>query len=148
VADIKYSSTEFGPKLAEIRHFQGLNQTEMAFRLGVSRQTYRNYENGERDVPAQFLVALWNEFGVDPNWFLQGGTGCEPAMQHLNNIREISIELEARLAKKSAKMGTEQKWELIEHIFSEFLKNRYGQQTMYRPEDGNTESVLKLSGVK
>ena len=46
------------PRLRDLREDHDLTQREVAAYLGVSQQTYSNYENGVREIPTNTVVAL------------------------------------------------------------------------------------------
>ncbi|MGP0009065.1 MAG: helix-turn-helix domain-containing protein [Methylocella sp.] len=56
-----------------VRLSKNMNQTNFAKRLGLSLRGYRNYERGDREMPAGVLRRLYLEFKVDLVWMLCGG---------------------------------------------------------------------------
>lgn len=60
-----------GTRLKEERERLSLSQTELADRAGVTRKTQFNYEGGERQPDAAYLVAVAGA-GVDVNYVLFG----------------------------------------------------------------------------
>ena len=61
-----------GPRIAALRREAGLNQAELAARLGVSPSAMGMYEQGRREPSAQLLVALARELGVSTDFLLTG----------------------------------------------------------------------------
>jgi transcriptional regulator with XRE-family HTH domain len=61
-----------GERLALIRKELALTQNQMAISLGVSHRAYTNYERGEREMPAGFLVRLMKKHKYDPVWVMNG----------------------------------------------------------------------------
>jgi transcriptional regulator with XRE-family HTH domain len=60
-------------RIARKRRELGINQSELARRVGCSRQTVSQWENGHiRDLTGQHLRALARELGVEPAWILNG----------------------------------------------------------------------------
>lgn len=60
-------------RIARKRRELGINQSELARRVGCSRQTVSQWENGHiHDVTGQHLRALAHVLGVDPAWILSG----------------------------------------------------------------------------
>lgn len=56
--------------LRELRENHDLKQKTIAKHLGISQQTYSNYENGHRQIPAWVVVALANFYGVSADYLL------------------------------------------------------------------------------
>lgn len=52
-----------------------LSRAAAAIKLGVHKNTLTNYEHGSRLPDAEFLQAVYREFGISPTWVL---TGQEP----------------------------------------------------------------------
>lgn len=67
------STPEFdiATRLREIRERLGMDQNEMAQRLGLSKQTLGRYERAEREAPASIISAL-SALGVSPMWLVTG----------------------------------------------------------------------------
>lgn len=61
-----------GPRIAALRREAGMNQAELAARLGVSPSAMGMYEQGRREPSAQLLVALAQELGVSTDFLLTG----------------------------------------------------------------------------
>ena len=61
-----------GPRIAALRREAGMNQAELAARLGVSPSAMGMYEQGRREPSAQLLVALARELGVSTDFLLTG----------------------------------------------------------------------------
>ena len=51
-------------RLKELRIEKGASQTVIAETLGVLRQQYARYENGEREIPLHHAVTLAQFYGV------------------------------------------------------------------------------------
>ena len=45
-------------RLKELRLMNGLTQKQIAEKLNVRQNTYSQYENGNREIPLQSLIAL------------------------------------------------------------------------------------------
>ena len=52
-----------------------LTQREVAAHLGVSQQTYSNYENGVREIPTNTVVALARFYKVSTDYLLNSNSG-------------------------------------------------------------------------
>lgn len=62
----------FADRLIKARTLAGYSQVEMAERLGVSRASVVNYEQGHT-TPTRSRLRLWAErTGVDPGWLETG----------------------------------------------------------------------------
>ena len=48
----------FGKKISSMRMELGLSQTEVANRLNLTKNTYGNYERGDRRIPLPDLIEL------------------------------------------------------------------------------------------
>lgn len=70
----------FGEKLTLLRKQAGVSQEELAFEIGVSRQTVSNWENGKIRPQTENIVALCGFFNVKPEYFLSGEV-VQPAVK-------------------------------------------------------------------
>lgn len=61
-----------GERLVAVRATTGLSQAAFAESLGLSLRAYANYERGEREMPVALFRALYEVYGVDPVWLLDG----------------------------------------------------------------------------
>lgn len=61
---------QFSQKLKNLREDLGLNQSQMADKLGVSRGSISFYENGDRIPDIEFLARVSKEFNVSADWLL------------------------------------------------------------------------------
>ncbi|MFV1655251.1 MULTISPECIES: helix-turn-helix domain-containing protein [unclassified Phaeobacter] len=109
-----------GVRLAAVRRTENLSQEDMSQRLGVSRSAYQNYERDQRDLTAQLLLKLFNEFAVDPLWVLAGDTINDPRLaKFAADYRKIGMALEHRIAERGLSIAPEKKWDAIEFLFDE-----------------------------
>lgn len=61
---------------------QGLNQSDIATRLGLSRTIVNNYLNGQRNFGKLSAERWGKEFGIDATWLIsQGDRGTPPTGQ-------------------------------------------------------------------
>lgn len=61
---------------------QGLNQSDIAIRLGLSRTIVNNYLNGQRNFGKLSAERWGKEFGIDATWLIsQGDRGTPPTKQ-------------------------------------------------------------------
>lgn len=61
--------------IRDLREDHDLTQREIASYLGVSQQTYSNYENGIREIPTNIVVALAKYYQVSTDYLLNSGSG-------------------------------------------------------------------------
>ena len=65
-------NTSLGQRLMAVRATSGLSQGAFADTLGLSLRAYANYERGEREMPVALFRALYETYGIDPVWLLDG----------------------------------------------------------------------------
>jgi transcriptional regulator with XRE-family HTH domain len=71
-----------GERMSKARDFAGLDQTDMARTLGISRRSITRYETADTPPPA-ILLAYAQVTGV-PLWWLEG---TEPPTENANDRR-------------------------------------------------------------
>ncbi len=69
-------------RLALIRKELARTQNQMAISLGVSHRAYTNYERGEREMPAGFLLRLLRKHNYDPVWVVNGSSARPQLVSH------------------------------------------------------------------
>ena len=82
--------------IRDLREDHDLTQKEVATYLGVSQQTYSNYENGVREIPTNTVVALARYYQVSTDYLLKEELEeCEQAgSSYLGNTNLNSTYLE------------------------------------------------------
>ena len=101
----------FSLRLRVLREESGLNQGELAEKIGVSRGSISFYENGSRVPDISVLQKLCNEFGVSAD-FLIG------AKEYKNDAVQKKIEGKLRyLERFFPSLGTEKHMQLIDNFF-------------------------------
>ena len=81
-------------RLKELRTSIGLQQKEIASALNISKQSYSNYELGQREPSLNMLCTLADYFNVSVDYLL--GHDCEkemPAFQRKTEIQAYFDEL-------------------------------------------------------
>lgn len=73
------------------RHFGGLSQREMAERLGISKNTWQRYENG--DSPNASVLSSLADLGIDVSWLLTGNGSMVRSESGTNQIHSGFGEL-------------------------------------------------------
>lgn len=93
-----------------IRSLRGDRRREDFCRdLGVSKETFGNYERGDRVPDSAFLALLREKLGVDLNWLCTG----EPAVgPKVDDGRRPAAELEAELDRIEERFRREPEWPL------------------------------------
>lgn len=86
-------------KLKELRSAVGLNQSEMAEKLGVSVSSYQKYERGKNSImpSIEVLIKIAEFFGVSVDYLLgrenqpesDNITAKDSIREHLNAILDI-----------------------------------------------------------
>ena len=61
--------------IKDLREDHDLKQKTIADYLGVSQQTYSNYENGRREIPTWAVAALAKYYKVSTDYLLGADTG-------------------------------------------------------------------------
>ena len=58
-------------RIRDLREDKDLSQTQVAKEINVSQRTYSYYENGERTIPPEILVALAKFYNVSADYILE-----------------------------------------------------------------------------
>ena len=58
-------------RIRDLREDKDLSQTQVAKEINVSQRTYSYYENGERTIPPEILVALAKFHNVTVDYILE-----------------------------------------------------------------------------
>ena len=58
-------------RIRDMREDKDLTQTQLAKEINVSQRTYSYYENGERTIPPEILVALAKFYNVSVDYILE-----------------------------------------------------------------------------
>jgi len=93
-----------GKRFAEIRRETGLNQIEFAKIMGVSKNSYQDYERGATMPPAVLIIEMCQRFNKDANWLLLGKTHHSLAsrLQTLLKIVETPSIIAELIGEKNA----------------------------------------------
>ena len=81
--------TSFATRLKALRERQGLNQGQLAMKLGISRGSISFYENGDRIPDIETFDAICNFFGVSYDYLL-GKSDLEENNIEVKAIREYT----------------------------------------------------------
>ncbi len=63
---------EIGLRIMELRELSDISIQDMANYLGITQETYREYEEGKNDIPASILFEIANKMQVDMGLLLTG----------------------------------------------------------------------------
>ena len=63
--EIRDCHEAFGKYIKDIRLRKGLNQSELASKLGMSQSYYSRIESGKRDVDLAVAIKICDTIGVD-----------------------------------------------------------------------------------
>lgn len=136
-----------GHRLSAIRRQEKLSQEEMAERLHVSRSAYQYYERGERDLPGSLLLKVFQEFEADPLWVLEGDieAGMSRRVKELARAyRKIGLAIEHRIKDRGLSVPDEKKWDAIDFLFAEFLKEDPLNTAENAPDTQRIDRILGL----
>lgn len=95
---------DLGVKLARVRARAGMSQAEFAASLGLSLNTYANYERGARELPSTALRLLAEAHGVDPLWMWEPPVGEDPPRFIAQRVVDLKL-LEDVLAALRDELG-------------------------------------------
>lgn len=70
--EIEVIYVQFGAKVRAMREMIGLNQTELAERVGLERTSVTNIENGKQRVLLDDVEKFAKAFGTSAKHFLKG----------------------------------------------------------------------------
>ncbi|HEX2945854.1 MAG TPA: cupin domain-containing protein [Clostridia bacterium] len=63
---------QIASRIKDLREIAGMSEESLAAELGVTADTYREYEGGNTDIPIGFLYEVANRFGVELTAVLTG----------------------------------------------------------------------------
>lgn len=82
----------FDDRLKRLRLARNLSQQEAADALGLKVNTYRNYENNEREPSSNTLIKIGAYFGVTLDYLLDFNCSNEKSAQPVTNERDALRE--------------------------------------------------------
>ena len=136
-----------GERLAAVRNMSKLSQEDMCRRLNISRSAFQNYERGQRDLTAELLLKVYEEFDVDPLWMLEGDTETGKSRRHdevTGAYRKIGLAVEHRISERSLTVTPDKKWDAIDFLFAEFLNTDALGGEDNEPDTKRIDSILGL----
>ena len=136
-----------GERLAAVRNMSKLSQEDMSRRLGISRSAFQNYERGHRDLTAELLLKVYDEFDVDPLWMLEGDTANGRSRRNdevTQAYRKIGLAVEHRISERGLSIPAKKKWDAIDFLFAEFLNSDFFGDLGNAPDTNRIDSILGL----
>lgn len=105
--------------LRDLREDSDIKQKTIADYLGVSQQTYSNYENGHREIPIWVVVKLAQYYKVSTDYLL----GTETSYLGNTNLRNkyLGDVTMHDVVYDLQKFGAKERRDLLKYI--KFLKN-------------------------
>lgn len=79
---------ELREKIRDLREDHDIKQKTIADYLGVSQQTYSNYENGYREIPTWVVTALAKYYKVSTDYLL----GADTSYLGSTNLKKLYLE--------------------------------------------------------
>lgn len=105
--------------IRDLREDHDLKQKEIADYLGVSQQTYSNYENGNREIPIWVVQQLSKYYKVSTDYLLGAETGylgnTNLKSTYFGNITMHDVVYDIQ------QLNTKERRDLLKYI--EFLKS-------------------------
>ncbi|MCI9316269.1 MAG: helix-turn-helix transcriptional regulator [Lachnospiraceae bacterium] len=106
--------------IRDLREDHDLKQKTVADHLGISQQTYSNYENGHREIPTWAVIALAKYYKVSTDYLLGSDTNYLGSTNlrnyYLDNITMHDVMYDIQ------KLKPEERKDLIKYI--RYLKNQ------------------------
>lgn len=101
--------------LKELRTEKGVSQQIVADYLGISRQAYGNYENGNREPDFESLLKLGEFFNRPIDYILRGPNSEEANTSPFSQPQQQDLSEEMLILNRAAKkMTTEQRKQLLD----------------------------------
>lgn len=82
-----------GENIRRLRQERGLNQEELGRRVGASKQSVSNWENGNIAPSIDLLIRLADFFGVSTDYLLGRQNQRTLDVEGLSNIQTTHIQL-------------------------------------------------------
>jgi len=91
---MKEKIKEIAARVSELREISDISLEEMAEYLNLDVDDYRDYESGEKDIPASVLYEIAHKFKVDMGLLLTG----EETRMHIFTVtrKDKGVEVERR----------------------------------------------------
>lgn len=117
-------------RIKQIRKEFGINQTDFAEKLSVTRSAICKIESGENYPSEQTIKIICKEFAVNEDWLRTGKgemkkslTRNEEILVFCENLMtEVDDSFRKRFIQALSKLN-ERDWEAVEKVVNELLKN-------------------------
>lgn len=112
------STLSVGEKIRGLRNDRGLNQCDLAKRVGMSQASLSEIESGRTNFPASNnLLKIAAVLGVDPNYFVGASEKPSPANIEIDRLI-LSVEsVEEAIVHADRKLAPRAKAKLIAHVY-------------------------------
>ncbi len=104
----------------------GLNQIDLAQKLGVSSSAITNYERGVNDIPASLVIKLRTQYDISLSWLLLGeGAMFEKDSGQL--VEDASFAVLDVLQSEELDASADKIAKLIRHFFEEMADGKLAE---------------------
>lgn len=116
-------------RLKIMRENRSFSHAQVAEYLGITRQAYANYENGERDIKAETLRKLVVFYHTSADYLL--GVTDEPSPSHASNMEQpydSLVEITAcirTLGRKDMGLFNIEKWKNLSPEDAEMIERHF-----------------------
>lgn len=125
ISKLPYMSSGFGDRVKEAREAKQWGQSDLADKVGVSRQAIFAWENGEsKTMRPENLFKAADALEVNARWL---GTGEGPKAPEMNRVvnaetlRKAILDVEKAALRSSGKLTLEKKCELIATLYEMYI---------------------------
>lgn len=91
---------KIGNKIYELRKQRGLSQEELAYKLGVARQTISKWELGDATPDFKNLMAICEYFGIELEYILSNDENDNSAITKVEQQQETEVLPKQKLTNK------------------------------------------------
>lgn len=131
-----------GEKIAEIRKYNRINQTDFADKLGKSLRTVQKYESGEIDIPLSTLGEIAKILNTSLNYLIGYDSShikAETLSDVLKFFFEIDMKNELSFNMDVKKVGRDGRWECI------FTFNGQDEDAYYNADFCNVMETFSIN---
>lgn len=123
-----------GEVLSTARNRKKISQSAFAELLGIARNTYINYENGIRDIPASVLAQACIELDITADQVLFAPEFLPELREKSGEyakLAEIGIIVDELTNEMEIPRSNQEKWQFIIDTFKGYLTNRTFNKTSF-----------------